>query len=303
MRPSPQDIDRITRALGWRPTTFRAAAPERGASGTSARWIVANATGQSAFAKVGATELTATWLRREHLNYRAISGRFMPELLGFDDDGERPVLALEDLSSATWPPPWSDATVAAVLDAFASIHATAIPPHLAEPEEGWEGSADWKAIEAEPAPFLALGLCSPDWLDNALPALRAAAEAAPLAGEALIHGDIRSDNLCLRAGSALAIDWNHAQVANPEFDIAAWLPSLEAEGGPPPEAILPDSPELAAWLAGYFCAHAGQPPIPEAPHVRPLQLAQARTALPWAARALGLPAPEGQSPSSAVRGD
>ena len=51
------------------------------------------------------------------------------------------------------------------------------------------------------------------------------------------------------------------------------------------------APELAAWIAGYFCAHAGLEPIPEAPHVRPLQLAQGRTSLPWAARALGLPVP------------
>jgi len=44
-------------------------------------------------------------------------------------------------------------------------------------------------------------------------------------------------------------------------------------------------------LAGYFAAHAARPDIPEAPHVRPLQRKQARTALPWAARALGLPTP------------
>ena len=44
-------------------------------------------------------------------------------------------------------------------------------------------------------------------------------------------------------------------------------------------------------LAGYFASHAVRPEIPEAPHVRTLQLRQARTALPWAARALGLPPP------------
>ena len=51
-------------------------------------------------------------------------------------------------------------------------------------------------------------------------------------------------------------------------------------------------PGLAAWVAGYFCARAGLPDIPDAPHVRPLQRSQARTALPWAARALGLPSPD-----------
>jgi aminoglycoside phosphotransferase (APT) family kinase protein len=107
----------------------------------------------------------------------------------------------------------------------------------------------------------------------------------------LLHLDTRSDNLCFRDGRALIIDWDGPMVGNPDVDIAFWLPSLAAEGGPQPEAILPAAPELAAWTAGYFCARAGGPPIPEAPHVRPLQLAQARTALPWAARALGFPVP------------
>jgi hypothetical protein len=81
---------------------------------------------------------------------------------------------------------------------------------------------------------------------------------------------------------------------NPDLEVAAWLPSLHAEGGPAPESILPSAPELAAWVSGYFCSRAGEPAIPDAPHVRGLQRMQARTALPWAARALGLadPAPE-----------
>ena len=81
-------------------------------------------------------------------------------------------------------------------------------------------------------------------------------------------------------------------MGNPLADVAAWLPSLHAEGGPATDEILPDgAAELAALLAGYFAAHAERPPIPEAPHVRPLQLMQARKALPWAAGALGLPPP------------
>ena len=149
----------------------------------------------------------------------------------------------------------------------------------------------WRAIEDDLAAFLALGLCSPDWLTAALPTLRAAAGAAHLTGDALVHLDIRSDNLCIRDGRAVLVDWNHARLANPDLDIAFWLPSLHAEGGPPPETILTDSAGLAAWVAGFFCAHAGGPPIQDAPHVRALQRRQAASALPWAARALGLPPP------------
>jgi hypothetical protein len=292
--PAPGDADRIARALGWRPDRFRPAAGDRGASVTAARWIVGAGEGpqrRSAFVKIGSTAVTAAWTRVEHANYRSLRGWFLPKALGFDDDGERPALALEDLSAADWPPPWSDDRVASVLDALGAIAGTTPPEHLLDTMSDLDRSADWRAVADGPAPFLALGLCSPRWLGHALPALIEAAGTAPLAGDALVHADIRSDNLCFRDGRAIVIDWNHAQLANADLDIAAWMPSLHAEGGPAPETILPDAPGLAAWVAGFFCARAGGPPILDAPHVRPLQLMQSRTALPWAARALGLTPP------------
>jgi hypothetical protein len=278
----------MERALGWRPTRFRRAAEDRGMSDTAARWIVGDG-GKSAFVKVGATALTAEWTRAEHRNYAALDGWFLPRMLGFEDDGERPALALEDLSEATWPPPWTDQRIEAVLGALAAVRETTSPQHLRGQVVDW--GQTWRAVDENPGPFLSLGLCSPTWVEDNLPALIAASDDAPLAGDSLAHMDVRSDNLCFRDGRAILIDWNHAGVANPDLDIAAWLPSLHAEGGPPPEAILPASPGLAAWVAGYFCSHAGEAELPEAPHVRPLQLRQARTALPWAARALGLPPP------------
>ena len=291
--PPAADVDRMERALGWRPVSCRPATADRGATEAAARWIVADGDrtggGRSAFVKIGATALTADWFRAEWRNYQALRGWFLPKVLGFDDDGERPALALEDLSAADWPPPWTDERVAAVLDALAAIRDTRPPDHLHR--RALDSGADWQGIAADPGRFLSLGLCSADWLTAALPSLIAAASSAPLAGDALVHLDIRSDNLCFRAGRAIVIDWNHAQLGNPELDVAFWLPSLHAEGGPPPQSILPHAPALAAWVAGFFCAGAASPPIVDAPHVRPLQLMQSRTALPWAARALGLPPP------------
>jgi hypothetical protein len=301
VEPPASDIDRIERAVGWRPTTFRPATIDRGMTDSAARWIVADdpipeAAHRTAFVKVGTTETTAAWIRTEYQNYRSLDGWFLPEVLGFDDDGLRPVLALEDLSSAGWPPPWSEERVAAVRSALAAISATAPPAHLNR--QGLSTGPNWADIAADPEPFLALGLCSDSWLDASLPTLIEASAAAPLPGESLVHMDVRSDNLCFLDGGAIVIDWNHARIANADLDIACWLPSLHAEGGPPPESILPDAPGLAAWVAGFFCAHAGGGPLPEAPHVRPLQLMQSRTALPWAARALGLPPPQADGAGS-----
>jgi hypothetical protein len=217
---------------------------------------------------------------------------FLPRMLGWDDDGERPVIALEDLSDAHWPPPWTTDHVDAVLACLAEVATTPPPPDLPRAADSQFDFQGWIEIEDDPEPFLALGLCSSAWLDDALPILRFATEIAPLDGDALMHFDVRSDNLCIRNGRAVLIDWNFACVGNPVADVACWLPSLHAEGGPAPDEILPDGvAELAALLAGYFAAHAARPEIPEAPHVRTLQLRQAGTALPWAARALDLPPP------------
>ncbi len=212
-----------------------------------------------------------------------------PWVYGFDDDGERPVLALEDLSGATWPPPWTRGRVDTVRSCLDGVAATAPPLHLSRMERG--DGADWRAVAADPEPFLRLGICAWSWLEPALAILIAAADAVDLRGDALIHGDIRSDNLCFRPSGVVVIDWNHAAVGNPQLDLAAWLPSLHDEGGPPPDELLPNAPALAAWVAGFFCARAGEPEIADAVHVRPLQVRQARTALPWAARALGLAPP------------
>jgi hypothetical protein len=97
--------------------------------------------------------------------------------------------------------------------------------------------------------------------------------------------------MCVTEGRAIFVDWNYACVANPNLDLGFWLPSLASEGGPAPERILPDAPDIAARVAGFFAARAGLPGICDAPRVRVVQRQQLETALPWAARALDLPPP------------
>ncbi len=291
-RPGTDDVARVATALHAEPVTWRHAT--RGGQTAASRWIVALPDGTSAFVKLGATLETAAWIRDEHLAYARLRGRpFLPRMLGYADDGDRPVLAIEDLSDAHWPPPWEPGAVEAVLACLEEVHSTAPPADLPTvAQHGLELHLSWRTVAADPEPLLGLRLCDPAWLEHALPVLEQATAAARIEGDALLHMDVRSDNLCLRDGRAMLIDWNWACVGDPGFERASWLPSLHAEGGPAPEQVLREpAPEMAALLAGYLCSHAGLPPIPEAPHVRQLQLQQARTALPWAARELGLPPP------------
>lgn len=247
--------------------------------------------GRSAFVKAGAEEVTSGFLREEIAVYRVLEGPFMPALLGVDDD-EPPLIVLEDLSAGRWPPPWDERSIGRVRETLALLAAAAPPPGIPPVTDKYAQLAGgWAEIERDPEPFIALGVCSARWLEHALPTLRDVSEAAPIDGAALLHLDVRSDNICLADRGAVLVDWNWAHTGNPDLDVACWLPSLRLEGGPEPEEILPGAGGFAALLAGFFGARAGLPPPPTAPHVRPIQLAQLRVALPWAARELGLEPP------------
>lgn len=256
----------------------------------SAHWCVDLADGRRAFVKVALDDAAAEWLRQEHRVYSAVEAPFIPELLGWHD-GEQTLLAIADLSDAHWPPPWTPGQIDAVRAALDELHATLPPPDLPPIAAERESLNGWELVAEDQEPLLSTGLCSPPWLEAALPGLLETGRTCVLAGEAFLHLDVRSDNLCLQEGRAVLVDWNFAHVGNPLLDIVAWLPSLKLEGGPDPWELVPDSQGLAALLAGYFASHAGLPPPATAPRVREFQRRQAEIALPWAARELGLPPP------------
>src|SRR5262249_13807274 len=108
-----------------------------------------------------------------------------------------------------------------------------------------------------------------------------------------IHGDVRSDNLCIRGDRAVLVDWNHACIGDPALDVVAWLPSLALEGGPQPDDIADETvSRFAVVIAGFFAARAGLPPPERTPLVRGFQLAQVEVALPWTCRVLGIAPPD-----------
>jgi hypothetical protein len=282
-------IERLSRVLG---TEVRSLTRLHSSGYTVAYHGIAElANGTTAFVKAATEPVTAEFIRDEQRVFGALEGPFMPALLALDDT-EPPLLVLEDLSAAHWPPPWHGGMIDAVRETLAAVAAT--PPSEVLPPVGVYRArltTGWSEIEADPGSFLALGVCSAQWLADALPALREASETAPIDGDSVLHLDVRSDNLCIAERGAVLVDWNHACVGNPELDVAAWLPSLRLEGGPKPEDILPGASGFAALLAGFFGCRAGLPPPPTAPTVREFQLAQLRVALPWAARELGLEPP------------
>jgi Ser/Thr protein kinase RdoA (MazF antagonist) len=114
-------------------------------------------------------------------------------------------------------------------------------------------------------------------------------------GHTLLHGDIRSDNILMAPPGPVFVDWPHAAVGNPVFDLVAWAPSVVLEGGPQPEELLmahgpsrsadPDVVSvLLAAVSGFFVSHALRPPPSGLPTLRSFQVAQGEIALAWLRR-------------------
>lgn len=276
--------ERIERALGSRPVRYE---PRGGGYSTADRFAVTLADGRRAFVKSSDAENLAGWIRREYEVYANLSGSFIPELLGWDDDGVRPVLALEDLSDADWTPHWDAQRVDAVRAALAELASSTPPPNTDDVRVTFASLwGRWEEVGVDPGPFLSVGLRDRAWLDRSLPTIVEAAARAPVAGDDVCHLDVRSDNICFRGSRAILVDWNWTSRANTEADMGAWLPSLYTEGGPAPWEVLPGAGDFAAWISGVWAAVAGLPPPPTAPHVRVMQRAQLAVALDWIDRDL-----------------
>ncbi len=284
--------ERVARLLGARPTSWQRRSapwqPAEAVAGGNDRFTVHLDDGRRVFVKAARASHTASWLRREAEAYAHLRGAFIAELIAFEDDPVEPLLVLEDLSDADWGVRWDATRVAAVRDALAAIAGSAPPPNTPSVREILGDFGRWEVVEADPGPFLSSGIRSPEWLDRALPILKAAADSAPVDGDDLLHLDVRSDNLCFRDGTAVLVDWNWCSTGLADFDVAAWLPSLAFEGGPQPWEVLPRAGDYAAFLAGIWAAVVGLPPPPTAPTVRAQQRRQLGVALAWCDRELSL---------------
>jgi hypothetical protein len=261
--------------------------PGAGGYTPALRRIATLGDGSTVFVKAAASELTATWLEAEQRSYAALAGRsFVPHVLGGDDG----VLVLEDLRHGHWPPPWRDGDVARVRATLAEVASTPAPDDAPDLEAATGHMLRlWHKIAAEPEPFLGLGLCTREWFDGAIDTLVDAESRGTLDGEALVHFDVRSDNLCLLDERVVLVDWNNTARGRPDFDRIAFAQGVAVAGGPAPDETAPGAdPCLVVMLTSYFARNAPKPVIPDAPRVRDIQLAQLRVCFPWMCRLLGL---------------
>lgn len=119
--------ERVAAVVGARPIAWRR--PDGGYTAAE-RWVTELDDGSSCFVKIATEPTTQGMIPAETTFYRACQERFAPQLIGWEDDPDRPLLVLEDLSAGRWPPPWTDGAVGAVLAALADVAATEPPDHV-----------------------------------------------------------------------------------------------------------------------------------------------------------------------------
>jgi aminoglycoside phosphotransferase (APT) family kinase protein len=116
-------------------------------------------------------------------------------------------------------------------------------------------------------------------------------------GDALVHCDIRADNLLIAGDRVYVLDWPWARIGAAWIDLVAMAPSVTMQGGPQPEEFLSrldlqgvtprEINAVVASLAGYFVVRALEPPPQGIPTVRAFQAAQGGVALAWLRERLG----------------
>jgi hypothetical protein len=289
MGPSDELLTRAEALVGSKPVAWRAAV---GGYSAAERWSLDLADGRRVFVKLAPTEDLAWRLRDEHRHMTSFDADFRSDVIAWDD-GERPMLVLEDLRDAHWPPPWEPSEVDRVLETLERVWSLPVPPWLQTAERFRDMFAGWHDVARDPDRFISLNVATRDWFDACLPTLMDAASSANLDGDAFLHLDVRSDNLCFTDDRVVLVDWNWASRGSPDLDLSGWLPSLRLEGGPLPDEIRPGLGAYAAGISAFFAANASLPPPQSAPTVRKFQIRQLRISLPWACRELGLPKPDG----------
>ena len=220
----------------------------------------------------------------------------VPALLGSwegcADGADWVVLVQADVEGRHPHLPWRPSELEAVRVALEAVADVPLRDGLAGLTGTGAGFAEdfggWHRLREEPAPDL------DPWAVRHLDRLAEAAgrgEAA-LAGDQLVHGDVRADNLLVTAdGTVVVVDWPWATRGAAWFDrlallvnvglndrdaplhalLAAWLPEVPAE----------DVDAALSGLAAYFADVARRPDPPGLPTVRAFQRAQGEVVLRW----------------------
>lgn len=220
-------------------------------------------------------------------------------LLWTYDEGEDGwiALAFTDVDGRLPAHPWNREDLERVVAAIVALHAALTPCPLDLPSVGEHivaGLNGWSRLQGDEDRL-------DDWSRRHLAVLIAWEKAAPAAaeGKAMVHLDLRADNILLTDDGVVIVDWPNASVGAAWIDMLGMAPSVTLEGGPSPEDFFSLHPAaraadpdrvtaVLAAIAGYFTFSALEPPSPGLPTVRSFQAAQGTITRGWLAERLRL---------------
>lgn len=270
--------------------------------GVAARLRLAD--GRRVFLKAASPELnpdTPDFHRREARNVAVLpTSAPVPRLLWSFDDGEWVVLVFEDIEGQHPAQPWDLNELHRVIDSLVMLGNALTPSpvsagitptasdHFRTRIYGWQRLIDEQTQGLD------------EWSVRHLKGLAEIEARAPaaVAGETLLHFDVRADNMLLTPEQVWIVDWPHACIGAAWLDIALFAPSVTMQGGPEPETILarhpayqttdPDAITAAiVSFAGLFTHRALQPPPPGLPTLRAFQAALGMASREWVAQRMG----------------
>jgi aminoglycoside phosphotransferase len=227
-------------------------------------------------------------------------GPQLPRLLDVYDDGDWVALAFDAVDGRPPHHPWEALELRAAVHALDALHDALTPNPVAIARPATDRLqllfGGWTELAAMSAPPTALDEWSGRNLERLAELESEWREAVQ--GSTLLHGDVRSDNLLLTGNGVVFVDWPHACVGTPVFDLVAWAPSVVLEGGPDPEELLALSTStsvldrdalavLVAAFGGFLVRHALRPSPPGLPTLRTFQGAQGAVAIAWLRRLTG----------------
>jgi aminoglycoside phosphotransferase (APT) family kinase protein len=145
----------------------------------------------------------------------------------------------------------------------------------------------WDVVADEPG-------CVPPELAARLPEMlehqRVAREST--GGDRLVHWDVRADNVLVRDGRVVLLDWAWACRGAEWLDTLTLALELRIQGGPDSDKLLAARPltrdvppeqlsALVACMAGFWAERAGRPAPPGLPTIRAWQEHCATASLAW----------------------
>ncbi|MEV6286550.1 aminoglycoside phosphotransferase family protein [Kribbella sp. NPDC051770] len=278
----------VERSLG---SSVVSAATQQGgfSPGVAARLVTSS--GRRAFVKAVGPELnpgTPQLIRNEITAMQAIGPLpQIPGLYGVYDDGDWVGILLEDISGYIPPHPWHQHDASRVLDALAELSESLDPSPWEEAPVAAERSeaflSRWELLIAD-------GVAVPDWAKGSEQELAELARTGldELAkGSALVHWDLRADNLLLTEDRVVFIDWAHASLGPVWTDTVIMCADMYGAVDLP---ALPDEPGvdgLISAIAAGLLWGSTQPPQQNIPTMRAWQRETALVHFDWLRERLG----------------